>query len=252
MRTTEVTLLEDFGIVDRGLIRRDLLAEPGISRIFDGPGDHSLTIEYDPAVIAGEKLLEVLCRHSLCPEVVAPPPDLEGRERWLETLRDGRHVLVRPIRPTDVARNTEFIEKLSPPSKHYLLLGSVAQLSDTALRRLCDPDYAHDMAYIALGLDRATGETREQVGVCRYAGTDPVKGAEISVAVADAWQHQGLGKILLGHLIDYARAHGVARLYSMNAIDNDRMRRLARDVGFNEYPDSDDIRQVIYSLDLRR
>jgi GNAT superfamily N-acetyltransferase len=251
VRTIEATLLEDFGTIDRGLIRRDLLAERGITGVFDGPGDHCLTIEYDPAILAGEKLLEVLGRYSICPEVVAPPPDLEGRERWLETLRDGRHVLIRPIRPDDVARNAEFIEKLSLPSKHYLLRG-IAQLSETALRRLCDSDYAHDMAYIALGLDRETGETREQVGLCRYAGADLVEGAEISVAVADAWQRRGLGKILLRHLIDYARAHGVPRLYSMDAIDNDRMRKLACDVGFSEYPDPDDIDQVIYSLDLRR
>ena len=250
MRTIEATLLEDFGSLDRSLIRRGLLSERGISEVLDGPGDHSLTIEYDPTIIVGEKLLEVLCRYSLCSEVVAPPPEFEGRERWLEALRDGRHVLIRPIRPSDVARNAEFIEKLSPPSKHYLFLGGVAQLSQAALRRLCDPDHAREMVYIALGLDRATGETREQVGVCRYAGADPVKGAEISVAVADAWQHQGLGKMLLGHLIDYARAHGVGRLYSIDAIGNDRMRKLARDVGFTEYPDRDDIHQVIYSLDV--
>jgi len=251
VRTIEALVLEDFGTIDRGLMRRGLLAERGITRVFDGPGDHSLTIEYDPAIIAGEKLFEVLCSHGLCSEVVAPPPDLEGRERWLETLRDGRHARIRPIRPNDVARNAEFIEGLSPPSKHYLVLGG-AQLSAAALRRLCDPDYAHDMAYIALGLDRKTGETREQVGVCRYAGADPVKGAEISVAVADTWQHQGLGKILLGRLIDYARTHGVPRLYSMDAIDNEPMRKLARDVGFSEHPDRDDIHRVIYSLDLRR
>ena len=250
MRTIEATLLEDFGTVNRGVIRRGLLAERGISAVFDGPGDHSLTIEYDPEVIAGEKLFEVLCHYSLCSEVVAPPADLEGRERWLEVLRDGRHVLIRPIRPSDVARNAEFIENLSPPSRHYLFLGGVAQLSEAAQRRLCDPDYAHDMAYIALGLDRETGETGEQVGVCRYAGADPIKGAEISVAVADAWQHQGLGRILLTHLIDYARAHGIRRLYSIDAIDNHLMRKLARDVGFSEHPDRDDIHQVVYSRDL--
>jgi L-amino acid N-acyltransferase YncA len=72
------------------------------------------------------------------------------------------------------------------------------------------------------------------------------------VAVADAWQHQGLGKILLRHLIHYARSHGVARLYSMDARENERMRKLARDVGFSEHPDRDDIHQVIYALDLRR
>jgi GNAT superfamily N-acetyltransferase len=251
MKTLEAQLLQDFGAVDRDLVRRGLLAERGISAVFDGPGDYSLTIEYDPAAVAGEKLFELLCRYGLCSEVVAPPADLEGRERWLETLRDGRHVLIRPIRPSDVERNAQFIEMLSPPSKHFLFLGGVARLSDVAMRHLCDPDYAHDMAYIALGLDSRTGETRDQVGICRYAGADPVKGAEISVAVADAWQHQGLGKILLRHLVDFARTHGVRRLYSLDAANNHRMRKLARDVGFVERPDPDDVNQVVYSLELR-
>lgn len=252
MKTLETTLLEDFGPVDRNLVRRGLLAERGIHAVFDGPGDHSLTIEYDPAAVAGEKLLEILCRNGVCPEVVAPPADLEGRERWLEKLQDGRRVLIRPIRPSDVERNAQFIERLSPSSKHALFLGGIAQLSDVARRHLCDPDYAHEMAYIALGLDSQTGETRDQVGVCRYAGAEPVKGAEISVAVADAWQHQGLGKILLRHLVDYARTHGVPRLYSIDATGNQLMRKLARDVGFTEQPDPDDVHQVIYSLDLQR
>jgi GNAT superfamily N-acetyltransferase len=248
VRTIEAILLEDFGKLDRDLVRRGLLAERGITSVFDGPDDHSLSIEYDPAIIAGEKLSFTLCRHGVCAGVY--PPDLGTRDRWIETLRDGRRALIRPIGPNDVARNAQFIAKLSPPSKHYLFLGGVAQLSETALRRLCDPDYAHDAAFVALALG-AHGEAREQVGVCRYAGADPIKGAEISVAVADGWQHQGLGKILLRHLINYARAHGVARLYSMDARDNERMRKLARDVGFSEHPDRDDIRQVIYSLDLR-
>lgn len=252
MKTLEATLLEDFGPVNRNLIRQGLLAEKGINAVFDGPGDHSVTIEYDPAELAGEKLLEILCRNGVCPEVVSPPTDLEGTERWLEQLSDGRRVLIRPIQPGDVQRNERFIEQLSPSSKHFLFLGGIAQLSDVALRHLCDPDYAHDMAYIALGLDSRTGEARDQVGVCRYAGADPVKGAEISVAVADAWQHQGLGKILLRHLIDYARAHRVARLYSVDAASNQLMRKLARDVGFVEQPNPDDIHQVIYSLDLQR
>ena len=51
--------------------------------------------------------------------------------------------------------------------------------------------------------------------------------------------------------IDYARAHGVMRLYSMDAVNNERMRKLARDVGFTERPDPDDNTQVIYSLELR-
>jgi L-amino acid N-acyltransferase YncA len=118
-------------------------------------------------------------------------------------------------------------------------------LSDAELQRLCDPRDARDMAYVAT-VPVANGE--QQIGLCRYAGARPAEGAEISVAVADAWQHQGLGKALLRRLIEHARAHGVRRLYSMDAASNQAMRRLAHDVGFSEQPDPDDIHQVIYSL----
>jgi RimJ/RimL family protein N-acetyltransferase len=163
------------------------------------------------------------------------------------TLHDGRRVVLRPIRPDDVARNAAFLDALSPPSKHFLFLGGVAHLSDAALRKLCDPDHAHDMAYVALSADDAP---ERQVGVCRYAAADAQTGAEISIAVADDWQHVGLGQQLLRCLVDYARAHGVRRLYSIDAANNERMRRLAHLAGFTEEPDPDDIHQVIYSLRL--
>jgi GNAT superfamily N-acetyltransferase len=167
-----------------------------------------------------------------------------------ETLKDGRRVAIRPIRFDDVDGNKRFLEELSPPSKHFLFLGGVSRLSDEALRQLCDPDYANDMAFVAIDPDAKAGSAPRQVGVCRYAGADSRLGAEISVAVADEWQHCGLGKRLLRHLVDYAREHGVKRLYSMDSMGNTRMRRLAREVGFSERPDPEDASQVICSLDL--
>ena len=164
------------------------------------------------------------------------------------TLRDGRRVTIRPIQRDDVERNVAFLDALSPPSKHFLFLGGIARLSDEELKRLCDPDYAHDMAYVAVATDPNAPGGQRQVGVCRYAGADDATGAEISVAVADDWQDRGLGKLLLRRLIEHARTHGVRRLYSMDSAANEPMRRLARDVGFREQPDPDDIRQVIYSL----
>ena len=161
------------------------------------------------------------------------------------TVRDGRRATIRPIRRDDVARTAAFIDALSMQSKHALFLGGIARLSDAALQSLCNSRDARDMAYVATVL---TADGERQIGVCRYAGADSADGGEISVAVADDWQHQGLGKLLLRKLIDYARAHGVRRLYSMDAANNDAMRRLARDVGFTEQPDPDDIHQVIYSL----
>src|SRR5262252_4370967 len=154
-----------------------------------------------------------------------------------ETLKDGRRVLVRPIRADDAAHTARFLDELSAPSKHFLFLGGVSRLSDEALRRLCDPDPSQDMAFVALEADPARGALPRQIGVCRYAGAGSPDGAEISVAVADDWQHRGLGKRLLGILIAHARTRGVKRLYSMDSISNSRMRKLARDIGFSEQPD---------------
>ena len=164
-------------------------------------------------------------------------------------LRDGRRVTIRPIRRDDVARTAAFIDALSAESKHSLFLGGIARLSDAELNRLCHSGDASDMAYVATVRE---GEDERQIGVCRYAGANSADGAEISVAVADDWQHQGLGKLLLRRLIEHAGGHGVSRLYSMDSASNDAMRRLARDVGFTEGPDPDDIHQVIYSLRPQR
>lgn len=158
-------------------------------------------------------------------------------------LSDGRRVTIRPIRRDDVARTAAFIDALSPRSKHGLFLAGIARLSDAELERLCASHDARDMAYVATV--SADGGER-QIGVARYAGANSAEGAEISVAVADDWQHRGLGRLLLRRLIEHARRHGVARLYSIDAATNEPMRRLARDLGFSERPDPDDIHQVIY------
>jgi len=173
---------------------------------------------------------------------------IQPPNEWTETLKDGRRALIRPIRRDDVERIKRFLDELSPPSKHFLFLGGVAHLTEDALRKLTEPDYASAMVFVAL--DASSRDAARQIGVCRYAGGDSADGAEISVAVADDWQHVGLGKRLLHRLIDYARAHGVKRLYSMDSIGNSRMRKLARDVGFSEKPDPEDASQVICYVDL--
>lgn len=170
-----------------------------------------------------------------------------ANEGSVERLKDGRRVLIRPIGRDDVARNAAFLDRLSAPSRHFLFLGGISRLSDEALERLCALDHGSEMAFVALTVD---GKPERQVGVCRYAGADSVDGAEISVAVADDWQHQGLAKHLLRHLIDYARAHRVRRLYSIDSAANQRMRKLAHDIGFSERRDSGDATQVICYLDL--
>ena len=163
-----------------------------------------------------------------------------------EMLRDSSRVVIRPIRSGDAAGLSAFIEGLSAHSRHLLFLGGIARLREEELQRVCSPDTVHDMAYVAI-----PHHDERQVGICRYASSQPpCDEAEISVAVADAWQHKGLATLLLRRLIEHARQHGVKRLYSMDAATNHRMRRLARHLGFSEARDPADVRQVIYSMQL--
>lgn len=173
--------------------------------------------------------------------------DGRSQQQWAETLNDGSRVLIRPLTTADVAQHAAFIANLSPRSRHSLFLGGIARLSDRELRRMCDVDQAEQMAYVAIDAHQPDA----QIGVCRYAFSDPAQGAEISVAVADAWQRRGLGTRLLQHLIDFARAHRITRLFSIDDAGNEPMRHLARRFGFAEVRDPDNPHQVVFSLDLK-
>jgi hypothetical protein len=68
MNIIRTVLREDFGLLDRGLVKGGLLGETGVRGVTDGPGEHCLSIEYDPAILDETKLLWVMCRHGLCPD----------------------------------------------------------------------------------------------------------------------------------------------------------------------------------------
>lgn len=162
-------------------------------------------------------------------------------------LSDGSRVLIRPICAYDTARHAKFIDGLSSTSKHLLFLGGITRLSEPELQRLCHPDYADDMAYVAL----TEGPDPEQIGVARYAmSDDPDRGAEISVAVADRWQRKGLATLLLERLIEHAAAHGIRRLFSIDSAANQPMQKLAARFGFSVRRDPEDAHQVVCSLSL--
>lgn len=77
MKIVNTTLREDFGLLDPALVRTELLAEAGISSVSFEPAKHSLSIEYDPAVLSQRDLLDIFCRHGVYPEAVPARADAE-------------------------------------------------------------------------------------------------------------------------------------------------------------------------------
>ncbi len=74
--------------------------------------------------------------------------------------------------------------------------------------------------------------------------------SEIALSVADAWQGQGLGMLLLRHLECHARAHGARYLFGDVLRTNTAMKCLARKAGFSICSPFTDARLVEVIKDL--
>jgi len=164
-----------------------------------------------------------------------------------EKLRSGQVVKIRPMNKGDIELEREFISSLSPESRHFRFLGGVGKPSQKLLEQLTDIDHEQREAFIAtIQQDGAEVE----IGASRYALEPAGKTAECAVVVADEWQMQGLGTLLLNRLVESARARGIGHLYSIDSAANARLRQVAREMGWDCRTDPQDHTQVIYTLDL--
>ncbi|WP_445147143.1 GNAT family N-acetyltransferase [Dyella sp. Tek66A03] len=170
-----------------------------------------------------------------------------GDDHWIDHLRDGTPVLIRPLLAGDRDLETNFIRDLSPQSRRLRFLCNFKQPSEALIDQLMNLDYQKRMAFIALIHDK--GELRE-IGVSRYCATTEDHICESAVTVADDWLNRGLGALLMRHLIDAARKHGFHRMVSMDSAANQPMSGLARHLGFERRLDPADPSQAIHTLEL--
>ncbi|HEY0199505.1 MAG TPA: GNAT family N-acetyltransferase [Rhodanobacter sp.] len=178
--------------------------------------------------------------------VKQPSTALEG-DHWIETLRDGTRVLVRPLEPQNRAMEEEFIQRLSPEARRFRFLGVFKEPDKALLDHLMHVDYVHDMAFVAMAHDN--GHLRE-VGISRYSTTGDSKQCECAITVADDWRNRGLAVLLMHHLIDFARKQKLTRMFSIDDVNNIPMRELANYLRFKRESHPDDPRSVVYSLAL--
>ena len=146
------------------------------------------------------------------------------------TLKDGRHVVIRPIRPDDADDLQDSFQRLSIQSVYLRFLSFKKELNDDEARQLATVDYNSRMAFVAI----YTENDQEIVsGVARYALLDPdhPETAEAAVVVVDEYQGLGIGKQLLKRLVLYARAKGIQCMRGNLEVGNDCMLLLIRRSG---------------------
>ncbi len=146
------------------------------------------------------------------------------------TARPAVHL--RRIRPGDREGLTRFYAGLSPDSRRLRFFSAGSGLSASAAQGFCQPDHAHEEGFVAVlgpgghGAD-AAGTI---VGHFCLVPSGPAE-LEMAIAIADAYQRQGLGRRLVRHGTAWARRHGYERLRATILADNVPMLRLLHATG---------------------
>lgn len=133
------------------------------------------------------------------------------------TLRDGREVTIRPVRPGDADRLIRFHSSLSTRTIYARYFASHPTLAIDEARRLTSMDGRTSVAYVALAKGRI-------VGIARYAGLADRRRAEVAFVVADDFQGCGLGPSLFELLVTAARRNGYSSFVGEMLATNRAMR----------------------------
>jgi acetyl coenzyme A synthetase (ADP forming)-like protein len=148
-------------------------------------------------------------------------------------LHDGRSIHLRAIRPDDQPRLLAFFSRLSPQSVYFRFFQAVKRFTEAELRTLTELDFVRNVGLVATRRDK---DDESIVGVGHYLGSDgtdsPCPRAEVAFAVADAYQGQGIGTLLLEHLAAIARDNGIAEFEAYVLGENNRMLQVFESSGF--------------------
>jgi GNAT superfamily N-acetyltransferase len=139
------------------------------------------------------------------------------------SLDDGSQVKIRPLPRNSERLLRETFKRLSPESVYRRFFSPLRELPQDLASHLANVDYASRSALIA---EPATEGNDGVVGVARYDSTKTPGTAEVALAVIDAWQRRGLGRILLRSIMSVASKHGFQRFQGDVLMENRPMLRL--------------------------
>ncbi len=145
------------------------------------------------------------------------------------TLKTGVSVLVREVTPEDRSLLKAGYSHLSDQSKYFRFL---AARHDLTMSELNVFTASNGPDHVAIGALVESVSTSEPVGIARYIRLPHQDNtAEIAVTIADDFQHQGLGSLLLGILAKFAHLNGFSEFNALVHSENRAMLGLLRKLG---------------------
>ena len=153
------------------------------------------------------------------------------------TLRDGRAVHVRAMRPTDEAELVQAFSRMSEDARYMRFMRFVREPNLDRLRNAL-ASFPESGIGIVATIPAADGI--DIVGSAIYFVGDDRTTCEFAINVATAFGGVGLASTLMTALIGAAKAHGLTEMDGFVLAMNQPMLRLARRLGFSIAPDPED------------
>ena len=123
---------------------------------------------------------------------------------------------------------TRFYADLSQDSREARFHGATPGIGGGVARYFCHADHEHREGLVAESVD-AGGRPVIVGHICLEPGRHGE--TEMAIAIADRWQHHGLGRAMLSRAIGWARGHGITELRATIRWSNGAMMGLIRSMG---------------------
>jgi RimJ/RimL family protein N-acetyltransferase len=164
----------------------------------------------------------------------------------LETLRDGRRVEIRALRPDDRAALLAAVARSSAQSLYRRFFEIKRHFTEPEIEFFLNVDFVDHVALVAVAEENGQPVV---IGGARYVAVKPGK-AEVAFALIDEYQGHGIGAALLRHLAAIARNAGLEEVIAEVLPDNLPMLKVFEKSGF-PMSRKHDFQAVHVSLRLR-
>ena len=204
------------------VLARDMVGRTRVSRLLQG------FLDINPLLADASGALALAARIRLrAPDepsrrmAILPYPD--RLQRQIEV--GGQQVTLRAIRPQDGPAIAAMVEASSAEDVRLRFRSGFRTLPPGWPERLSQIDYDREMALVV-------DDGEKIIGVSRLAGDPQGETAEFALMVRTDQQHKGLGRLLLGEILDYAAAKGLSEVWGDVARENTAMLTTAKSFGF--------------------
>jgi len=147
-------------------------------------------------------------------------------------LTSGRRVTIRQVTPMDTEVVQRFVRELGARTRYYRYCSAIRELPDSLLARVVNVDGRCSATLLAM----VEGDRPATVAMGEYHAQGNEGVCEIALVVADDWQREGLGTLLLRELAVRASSFALRVIEGFVLYDNAAMLGFARRHGFRLGP----------------